>query len=440
MKPIFKVLICIVAILFVVSPLIVYCLTLHNEDFAEKSSDFGIFGDYIGGTVGTIIGAISIYLVYITYTSQVKFARRQDESMKRQQFETTYFSLLEQQQMIRSQLKGTIGDETYEGIFYLQNLKLQLSDALSELNYIQNEITEDNKVMLKNRVNSLYLDFFLPNVSNLGHFFRHLYHILKHIEDSNMPDARKYADLLQSQLSNDELYLLAINGISNYGRRKMLPLMDKYGLLENYNANGDMLIVKLLSIFYKQTKSKYLMFKNGKIIFVGGVHGVGKSTFSAVVKQKCRSIECLSCSKIIKWENPSHKEVENVEETQDALLANLPYFIDQDKNYLLDGHFCLLTEQGTIERVPMEVFEVMSLSLIIVLKEEPAIICQRLNKRDSHNYPIELVTNFQEEELKYAAEVADTLGISLEICDREKSEDIIEYLKLQLNDNAIFSK
>lgn len=159
MKPIFKVLICNVAILFVVSPLIVYCLTLHNEDFAEKSSDFGVFGDYIGGTVGTIIGAISIYLVYITYTSQVKFARRQDESMKRQQFETTYFSLLEQQQMIRSQLKGTIGDETYEGILYLQNLKLQLSDALSELNYIQNEITEDNKVMLKNRVNSLYLDF-----------------------------------------------------------------------------------------------------------------------------------------------------------------------------------------------------------------------------------------------------------------------------------------
>lgn len=440
MKPIFKVLICIVAILFVVSPLIVYCLTLQNENFAEKSSDFGVFGDYIGGTLGTIIGAISIYLVYITYTSQVEFARRQDESMKRQQFETTYFSLLEQQQMIRSQLKGTIGDETYEGILYLQNLKLQLSDALSELNYIQDEITEDNKVMLKNRVNSLYMDFFLPNVSNLGHYFRHLYHILKHVEDSNMPDARKYADLLQSQLSNDELYLLAINGISNYGRRKMLPLMDKYGLLENYNANGDMLIVKLLSIFYKQTKSKYLMFKNGKIIFVGGVHGGGKSTFSAVVKQKCRSIECLSCSKIIKWENPSHKEVENVEKTQDALLANLPYFIDQDKNYLLDGHFCLLTEQETIERVPMEVFEVMSPSLIIVMKEEPAIICQRLNKRDSHNYPIELVMNFQKEELKSAAEVADTLGVPLEICNRENSEDIIEYVKMQLNDSVIFSK
>lgn len=123
--------------------------------------------------------------------------------------------------------------------------------------------------------------------------------------------------------------------------------------------------------------------------------------------------------------------MENVEETQDALLANLPYFIDQDKNYLLDGHFCLLTEQGTIERVPIEVFEVMSPSLIIVLKEEPAIICQRLNKRDSHNYPIELVTNFQEEELKYAAEVADTLGISLEICDSEKQNAIVQSVEMQ---------
>lgn len=160
MKPIYKAFIWLLSILFVLSPIIVYCLTLHSTDFAEKSSDFGVFGDYIGGTVGTIFGAISIFLVYITYTSQVKFARRQDESMKRQQFETTYFSLLEQQQLIRSQIKGKIGDKTYEGILYLQNLKSQLSDALSELNYIQDEITEGNKIMLKNRVNGLYLDFF----------------------------------------------------------------------------------------------------------------------------------------------------------------------------------------------------------------------------------------------------------------------------------------
>ena len=412
-------------ILLTISPIIVYCITLRKIDFAESSGDFGVFGDYIGGTIGSIVGAISIYLVYITYTSQVKFARRQDEAMKRQQFEATYFSLLEQQQMIRSQLKGNIGDDTYEGILYIQVLKSQLSDALSELNYIQEQVTEENKVMLKNKINSLYMDFFLPNVSNLGHYFRHLYHILKYVDDSHLSDSKKYADLLQSQLSNDELYLLAINGISNYGRKKMLPLMDKYGLLENYNANGDMLTVRLLSIFYQKTKSKYLMFKTEKIIFVGGVHGVGKSTFADMIKSQYPQAETLSCSKIIKWENPAHKEVENVGETQNTLLANLPYFIDQDKDYILDGHFCLLTEQGGIERVPIEVFEIMSPSMIVVLKEDPAIICQRLNQRDSHNYSLELITKFQKEEIKYATEVADTLGIPLEICDSTNREYVI---------------
>ena len=425
MKAIFKSILLLFVVLLAISPIIVYCITLRRFGFAESSSDFGIFGDYIGGTIGTIVGAISIYLVYITYTSQVKFARKQDEAMKRQQFETTFFSLLEQQQIIRSQLKGIIGDETYEGILYLQVLKSQLEDALSELNYIQDEVTEDNKVMLKNRVNGLYIDFFLPNVSNLGHYFRHLYHILKYIDDSQLSDSKKYADLLQSQLSNAELYMIAINGISNYGRKKMLPLMDKYGLLENYNANGDMLTVRLLSIFYKKTKNKYLIHKAGKIIFVGGVHGVGKSTFASMIKSKNSQIDCLSCSDIIKWENSAHKEVENVGETQNKLLRNLPYFIDQDKNYILDGHFCLLTENGGIERVPIEVFETMSPLMIVVLIEEPNVICQRLNQRDSHNYSLELITEFQRKEIIYAKEVADTLGVPLEECNSTNRKNVI---------------
>lgn len=198
MKPIYKSIFWVIVILLTISPIIVYVITLRKTDFAESSGDFGVFGDYIGGTIGSIVGAISIYLVYITYTSQVKFAIKQDEAMKRQQFEATYFSLLEQQQMIRSQLKGKIGDDTFEGILYLQGLKTQLVDALSELNYIQDEVTEDNKVMLKNRVNGLYMDFFLPNVSNLGHYFRHLYHILKYVDDSQLSDSKKYADLFQS--------------------------------------------------------------------------------------------------------------------------------------------------------------------------------------------------------------------------------------------------
>lgn len=419
MKQNFKVLFWIIAIILVIAPIVIYSFTLSADGFAESSGDFGIFGDYIGGTVGTIVGIISIFLLYITYTSQVEFARKQDKSAKRLQFESTFFNMLEQQQMLREQLGGKIGNESYLGLSYLERLREELSDALSNLNYRMDEVTVENKILLKNIVNQLYLDFFLPNVSHIGHYFRHLYHILKYVEDSHLPNAKGYVDILQAQLSNDELYLLAINGISNYGRRKMLPLMDKYSLLENFNANDDMLMVKLLSIFYVNTKSKYLMAKSKKIIFVGGIHGVGKSTFVAAVKAICPSVEGLSCSTIIKWENPTRKEVENVEASQNELLANLPYFIDMDKGYLLDGHFCLLTEQGTIERVPLNVFETINPDMILLLEECPTKIRERLSQRDSVEYSVDLVRGFLHEERTYAKEVADTLGIPIKYCNSE---------------------
>ena len=426
MKQNFKVFFWIIATILVIAPIIIYSFALGADDFAESSGDFGIFGDYIGGTVGTIVGIISIYLLYITYTSQVEFARKQDESTKRLQFESTFFNMLEQQQMLREQLVGKIGDNNYQGLSYLERLGEDLSDALSSLNYRMDEVSSENKIFLKNIVNQLYLDFFIPNVSHLGHYFRHLYHILKYVEDSNIQDAKGYVDILQAQLSNDELYLLAINGISNYGRRKMLPLMDKYSLLENFNANDDMLMVKLLSIFYVKTKSKYLMAKSKKIIFIGGIHGVGKSTFVAAVRAKCPSVKGLSCSTILKWENPAHKKVEDVEASQNRLLANLPYFIDMDKEYLLDGHFCLLTEQGTIERVPLNVFETINPDIILLIEESPTKICERLSQRDSVEYTVDLVREFLHEERTYAKEVADTLGIPIKHCNTQNWDSCIE--------------
>lgn len=161
------------------------------------------------------------------------------------------------------------------------------------------------------------------------------------------------------------------------------------------------------------------MAKSKKLIFIGGIYGVGKGTFIDAVRSKCPSVEGLSCSTILKWENPAHKKVENVEENQNRLLANLPYFIDKDKEYMLDGHFCLLTENGTIERVPLDVFETINPDMILLIEEKPTVICQRLLQRDSVRYSIELVKSFLQEERIYAKEVAETLVIPIKMCNSE---------------------
>ena len=137
----------------------------------------------------------------------------------------------------------------------------------------------------------------------------------------------------------------------------------------------------------------------------------------------------------MKWKNPAHKKVENVEENQNKLLTNLPYFIDLDKNYLLDGHFCLLTEKNTIERVPIEVFENINPDMIILLEECPTVICQRLSDRDTIQYSEDLIKNFLLEERMYANEVADTLGIPLKCYNSEIRNICIDELIQYFNSN-----
>ena len=168
------------------------------------------------------------------------------------------------------------------------------------------------------------------------------------------------------------------------------------------------------------------MLKTNKVIFIGGIHGVGKSTFAKAVKEECPSVEELSCSTILKWENPAHKEVVNVGENQNKLMANLPHFIEADKSYLLDGHFCLLTEKHAIERVPIEVFQTINPVMILLLEAEPKEIVRRLSLRDSKAYSEAVISEFIDAERLYAEEVAKALGIPLKICNPANWNSVVD--------------
>ena len=173
------------------------------------------------------------------------------------------------------------------------------------------------------------------------------------------------------------------------------------------------------------------MIQNRHILFIGGVHGVGKTTFINEVKKQCPSVVGLSCSTILSWSNPAHKEVDNVDANQNKLLANLSHFIEDGKPYLLDGHFCLMTAQGHVERVPITVFQTIQPRMIVVLKANPEVISQRLQTRDNKAYSIPMLGAFQQEEVRYARKVARTLHVPFLVCaDENRCEVITEVMKL----------
>ena len=115
------------------------------------------------------------------------------------------------------------------------------------------------------------------------------------------------------------------------------------------------------------------------------------------------------------------------------MFAGLIGDIDCYKNpYLLDGHFCLLTTKGTIERVPLEVFETINPDMILLLEASSDAIRKRLIARDSKEYSLSFINDFLQEEKAYANEVANVLDIPFKICSQDEMDAQIENISCYL--------
>src|SRR5690606_39125373 len=113
------------------------------------------------------------------------------------------------------------------------------------------------------------------------------------------------------------------------------------------------------------------------IAFIGGIHGVGKST---ICRNICSELnfEYLSASELLKWkeinEDAKNKKVKDIPETQNRLIIGLTNAVQSGKYYLLDGHYCLLNSKDEIVNVPLDTFRQMNpISLHIILGDIPEV-------------------------------------------------------------------
>ena len=65
--------------------LFAYVLRLYSLGFAESPSDFAKFGDYVGGTIGTIVGLTGVVFLYRTYRLQIDISTNHPLSNHRMQ-------------------------------------------------------------------------------------------------------------------------------------------------------------------------------------------------------------------------------------------------------------------------------------------------------------------------------------------------------------------
>lgn len=169
------------------------------------------------------------------------------------------------------------------------------------------------------------------------------------------------------------------------------------------------------------------------MIFISGVHGVGKSYFCNLVKEST-GIDCFSASTLIRERKkqgfPADKRVADIDENQLYLLAAVDDLRSNLGEFLLDGHFCLLSTEGVITRISLDTFTTLKPEAIILLTEDPEIIAQRRQTRDGVEHKVSDIKAFQDEEAKYAKEVAELLQVPLKISTGSNDiENTVEFIR-----------
>lgn len=156
---------------------------------------------------------------------------KQNETLKIQRFENTFFNMLSQFQEVVNNLKISKNYFGGEG------------RACFENTYVQNVTIEQSmNDMAYKSISSIILMYGLEGYKKsdwpkqFDHYFRLFYRILKFVHESKVitdfDEKYEYTAMLRAMLSRYELVWLYYNGLS-YGAQKLKPLIERYAMLNN---------------------------------------------------------------------------------------------------------------------------------------------------------------------------------------------------------------
>ncbi len=166
------------------------------------------------------------------------------------------------------------------------------------------------------------------------------------------------------------------------------------------------------------------------VIFVAGVHGVGKTTACACAV-RALGLAHYSASGLIKSEKADSipvqgKAVTDVEGNQALLIRGAgKACVKHQGRIILDGHFTLMKADGRIEEVAVDVFRSLSLNGIVVYHDEPTAIAERLHRRDGESYHVDVIARQQDSEVAHAQFIAAELDLPIEILSAFDSDALI---------------
>lgn len=199
-----------------------------------EPASWGQFGDYVGGLLNPTFSFLALLALLATLGLQIRELKisakelknsaealvKQNETLRQQTFEGTFFELLKLHNEIVMSLRITQPSLSGRACFpfYLDELEGRLINA---------KATDDYSLFVE-----VYETFYSLYQADLGHYFRLLYNVIKLVKGKALSDQHFYANLVRAQLSSAELKLLFYNCITRWGNEKFKPLVEEFALLK----------------------------------------------------------------------------------------------------------------------------------------------------------------------------------------------------------------
>ncbi|MBA4341967.1 MAG: hypothetical protein C0423_07425 [Methylibium sp.] len=236
--------------------------------FTEMGQTGDAFGSF-NALLTAIAGALVAWAGYLQHQSlrEARRATKEERTHRQlQEFESLFFRLLELTSKAADQIEGPrklkeVGPvvpghgnaNTYErGKMgnpainqFARRVFRRATKGMAQL----------NDEALLDRLVALYVaDVFDHRPSQFGPYFRLLYQTFKHVAEAPLEkeaDKVRYANIARGQLPEGAVLLLALNGLSDEGR-KFAPLIERFGLLEHMHRRYSQEFHDALLVGYRE--------------------------------------------------------------------------------------------------------------------------------------------------------------------------------------------
>lgn len=266
-----------VLLLICVVLIVIYGVVLYFGEDCECIFSFLLaplkanFGDIMAGTVGILLSFASTLFLFITFKEQRKQFDLTEKSHKIASFEDTFFNIMSLLSDVRRTTIESLKNHDINSIegYYYKFVSYFIAVKKSSIvdGYFK-ELASDNTIdsvvdAAKHEVGLCYKEFVDKAEGNIGYFFRYIFNTIRFVkeQDGCIITKQRYINLLQSQLSDEELALLFYDAISPYGKNKngesvFFDMLEASEMLENISER--VLINRSHTKFYPLTKFKFL--------------------------------------------------------------------------------------------------------------------------------------------------------------------------------------